>query len=270
MKEYSISFLLDHSEYQPYYIGVFEDTEDPDIEWPHRHSFYSMVWFTEGCGSYVIDFQEYEIRPNHVFFVSPHQVHNWNYSDNAKGYFLMIEAEAFPNIDADIAMLYVDILNRQSLLNDIFTQLTEEYHHRDILSENIIQKGIAFLYSIISREIDLQKIKVPTLSPLVEKLRMLIESEKDIITVEGFANLLHVSKENLNNVCMQSVEISAKQFILNQKNIEAKRLMLYSLLNISEIAFRLGYQDTSYFARIFKNKNGCTPLKFIKKYRRKH
>ena len=50
MKIYKISDILDSIEPVQHYIGIFEETPDPDIEWPHRHNFYSIVWFTQGKG----------------------------------------------------------------------------------------------------------------------------------------------------------------------------------------------------------------------------
>ena len=64
-------------------------TEDPYIEWPHRHSFYSLVWFTSGTGIYVVDFDEYEIIPQRMFLVNPKQIHNWDYSENSKDIMLL-------------------------------------------------------------------------------------------------------------------------------------------------------------------------------------
>jgi hypothetical protein len=40
----------------------------------------------------VIDFEGYEIKPDRVFFVSQKQIHNWDYSENSKGYILIIDS----------------------------------------------------------------------------------------------------------------------------------------------------------------------------------
>ena len=69
MKIYKISDILDSIEPVQHYIGIFEETPDPDIEWPHRHNFYSIVWFTQGKGLNVIDFEEYEILPSANFTI---------------------------------------------------------------------------------------------------------------------------------------------------------------------------------------------------------
>ncbi|MBA4057099.1 MAG: AraC family transcriptional regulator, partial [Marivirga sp.] len=45
-----------------------------------------------------------------------------------------------------------------------------------------------------------------------------------------------------------------------------RRLLLYSKLNNSEIAYKLGFEDTSYFSRIFKKKTHLSPTTFRQKY----
>ena len=61
------------------------------MDWPHRHDFYSLVWFTDSSGINVIDFEEYEIKPNRLFLMHPKQVHNWSYSKESKGYILVFD-----------------------------------------------------------------------------------------------------------------------------------------------------------------------------------
>ena len=46
-----------------------------EVPFPHRHFFYAVYWMHEGSGTHVIDFEEYEIRHNRVFFIKPEQVH---------------------------------------------------------------------------------------------------------------------------------------------------------------------------------------------------
>ena len=47
---------------------------------------------------------------------------------------------------------------------------------------------------------------------------------------------------------------------------EAKRLMVYSSLTISEIAYQLNFNDNSYFNRFFKKAEKCTPEQFRKRF----
>lgn len=55
---------------------------------------------------------------------------------------------------------------------------------------------------------------------------------------------------------------SPKQYI-NQKRIEkAKELLNNEELNISEVAYKIGFNDIGYFSKVFKSKEGLTPTEF--------
>lgn len=46
-----------------------EIANDVHVEVPfsHRHFFYAIYWIHEGSGKHIIDFEEYEIRPDRIF-----------------------------------------------------------------------------------------------------------------------------------------------------------------------------------------------------------
>ena len=45
-----------------------------------------------------------------------------------------------------------------------------------------------------------------------------------------------------------------------------KQLMFYSDLNISQISDKVGYANASYFSRVFKKAEGCSPRDYIHRY----
>jgi YesN/AraC family two-component response regulator len=47
--------------------------------------------------------------------------------------------------------------------------------------------------------------------------------------------------------------------------LEAKRLLFHSSKSVKEIAHDLGYEDHSYFSRLFNKSTGMTALAFRKK-----
>lgn len=268
LKEYSISNILDlPTQYIPYYAGTFEETEDPEIEWPHRHAFYSLVWFTQGQGFYVVDFQEYEIKPNRIFFVSPKQVHNWDYSENSKGYILMCDPILGSELDLGQTLPYINI-NEHTSLENIFVNLIREQEIKDELSDKNIQVAISYLYSRLRRLADKEDTNHYQPHPTMDNLKQLILSDNNFTTIEEYANNLQLSEESLSSICKASTGVSVKQYILDFKITEAKRLLIYSKLNVNEISYQLGFEDSSYFSRIFKKKTQLTPSDFLKKYRK--
>jgi len=267
LKEYTISDILeDPLKYIPYYTGTFEGTDDPDIEWPHRHAFYSIVWFTQGSGFYVVDFQEYEIKPDRIFLVGPKQVHNWDYSENSKGYVMMFDASLAAQLQINTRVSCIDVVANSSL-ELIFCHMIAEQQKNDILSDANIKAGITYLYAVLSRMVN-NSPQISEQPRLIQQIKEAVFNNIQLVTVGEYAALIHVSEENMNNIIRSATGISAKQYILDLKIIEAKRRLIYTGDNINEIAFHLGFEDSSYFSRIFRKKTGCSPTSFLKKYRK--
>lgn len=267
LHEYSISDLLAvPPQHIPYYAGTFEDTEDTDMEWPHRHSFYSLVWFTQGSGFYVIDFQEYEIKPNRLFLVSPKQVHNWDYSENSEGYILIVDNSFATELNITNQFPFIDLNNSDSLfLEPIFKNMISEYE-----SDNPIGIDIQYLYKLLGRctKSDSNVIQATTNSVFDKFKQWILSDLGSRQSIEEYTNHLSISVDELNIISKQVSGISAKQYLLDLKITEAKRLLIFSTRNINEIAFQLGFEDSSYFARIFKKKTELSPTDFLRKYRK--
>ena len=54
--------------------GVANDRH-VEVPFSHRHFFYAVYWIHGGNGTHVIDFEEYEIKPDRIFFIRPEQIH---------------------------------------------------------------------------------------------------------------------------------------------------------------------------------------------------
>lgn len=257
MKSCSIADII--PELKPlvgYHVGVFEDTPDPNVEWPHRHSFFSLVWFTNGSGINVIDFNEYEIIPNRIFMINPKQIHNWNYSIDCKGYFLLIEEHLVEHLQLDFTFPFLDIpADDRVFVKEIITRM---------ISNNNQETAIKYLFSILNTSENLSNERDN--GTIVEFKKIITENYSLNLAIEQYAESLNISPEILNGICKRKTGLTAKQLQLDLKVTEAKRLLLYSSLNISEIAFNLGFEDSSYFSRIFKKKTGFTPNSFQEKY----
>ena len=99
--------------------------------------------------------------------------------------------------------------------------------------------------------------------------KLLMENIHTDLPITAYAERLKTTPETLSELCKVQTGLSAKQLQLDMKITEAKRLLLYTSLNINEIAFKLGFEDNSYFAKIFRQKTSFSPTAFQKKYLKK-
>ncbi|WP_306301492.1 helix-turn-helix domain-containing protein [Verrucomicrobium spinosum] len=67
---------------------------------------------------------------------------------------------------------------------------------------------------------------------------------------------------HLNDVVRQFTAGTAGELIHARELLEARRLLMHTELSVSEIAYRLGYKDPSYFARVFRKSTGQAPADF--------
>ena len=65
------------------------------LHFPHRHSFYQLVFFTAGRGSHTIDFEKFPIRISQLYVMVPGQVHTWNFEKDVDGYIVNFSSDLF-------------------------------------------------------------------------------------------------------------------------------------------------------------------------------
>lgn len=266
LTEYSISEIItSNPKEKAFYIGTFENTENPNVDWPHRHDFYSIVWFTNSLGINVIDFEEYEIKTDRLFFMQPKQVHNWSYSKESKGYILVFAKHFIKELPLELMdIAFFDLKPKNiELLKPLFENLIEESQLDDDLGEKSITSGINYLFLHLTRMAsDLEYSKKTKSTALLEFSKLITESISKNLTVKDYADQLHLTVEKLNELCKSGYGGNPKNIILEKKITEGKRLLYFTDLSIKEIAFQLGFEDSSYFSRIFKLKTNLSPSDF--------
>ena len=101
----------------------------------------------------------------------------------------------------------------------------------------------------------------------LRKLNGLIEKNFDnsAYTVEDLARNLTISRVQLYRKVKAILGISVSDHINNMRLDKSKMLLKKSELNISEIAYAVGFSSPNYFSTSFKNKFGVTPKEYKSK-----
>ena len=103
---------------------------------------------------------------------------------------------------------------------------------------------------------------------LLEKLLELIDIHfYNNKQVTYYAEELNITIYQLNSITKKTLGKSCSQLINERIILEAKRNLTATSNQINEISFDLGYDDTSYFIRFFKNKTGLTPENFRQSFK---
>ncbi len=255
------------------------------IEKPHRHDFYVTVIFTAGNGIHEIDFQKYEVSAGSIFFLSPGQVHSWELSADTDGYIFFFsqpyyemhyvsqKLKGFPFFNAPGFSRKLQ-LQSEGLLTVIplFKAIEHECEAHYIQKQNFILSLITQIYIHAVREFSKDDQLTPAANGSYFKhyqdfenlLEVFFVSEKSI---SYYASMMDISPKHLNRITQTIVQKTASQIITERVMLEAKRMLIYLDEDLVEIAFRLGYEEYSYFARVFRKNTGITPSQFIKNHK---
>jgi len=99
---------------------------------------------------------------------------------------------------------------------------------------------------------------------IVPKLLNYIESHIDSATLETCAKRFHFNQRHLGRLLKKETGFTFPQLVTNIRVNIAKEMLLQHPISLDELAAKLGYNDSSYFIRVFKKEVGCTPSDYRK------
>lgn len=103
---------------------------------------------------------------------------------------------------------------------------------------------------------------------VVEKVRRYIEEHyAEDLTLNQLAALVNANEYYLSHAFKKITHYSPQQYILRRRIGKAQCLLIYTSLPLTEIAARVGYEDSNYFSRVFKKIIGMSPNLYRKKWR---
>ena len=97
------------------------------------------------------------------------------------------------------------------------------------------------------------------------RLRTYVEKNlAEPLCAERICRDLHLSKTMLYRLFNDHIGCGVNQYITAKRIQLAKELLLHSALSVSEICERVGFSNSTYFCRLFKQKTGISPLRYRK------
>ena len=249
---------------------------------PHRHDFYEILYVTKGEGTHYIDFNAYPIEPYTFYFISPGQVHYWETTVPLEGDILIFTDDFLLLAPTDYMVLnelsfFHTVVGNPILkigaadqirIGSLYQTIAEEFKHNDFRVSSVLRAYLHILLVQIQRICETQEIEDglqqdKTSQNLTRQFKQLISPQTGIEnSVQEFAGQLGVSVNHLNKTVKATTGFTPGQLIRQEVVLEAKRLFQHTDLTATEVGYRLGFDDASYFGRFFKREVGVTPGQF--------
>lgn len=252
-----------------------------ELVFPHRHSFYQVMYIASGSGKHIIDFETFPVKAGTLYCLAPGQVHTWLFDGPVKGYLINFNETFFSSFLLNshylsdftffsgkttygVYHLPPDII---AFVSPLFKSLLAEQEENHLHKYDVMRTTLLQLCLCISRKFSEEFATAASsnnynilrsFEKLIEQHYLRLKLPKD------YASLLFITPNHLNAVCKQAVAKPAGEMIRDRIILEAKRCLVNSNETISEIANKLNFEDNSYFTRFFKRYTGITPEEFRK------
>lgn len=249
-------------------LSVLQDRK-PGI---HRDEHYMFIIQKKGEFVLEVDFSGIELKGAALCFVAPGQIHHYIYQKDTEGWFLFADTVAVPESYREILDMYQWI--SQSIAIDIHAiifemlPMLEKIELDNSLNGSSVQLSMAeaVMGIIISKmnssllsesQNNGQKYTITRSFKTLLKQRYIEHKQ-----VQQYAKSLSITPLYLNEAVKEVTGYPASYWIQQKVMLEAYRLLVYTNMDVKQIAYGLGYEDAIYFSRFFKKGAGMTALQF--------
>jgi len=160
-----------------------------------------------------------------------------------------------------VSLYYVLI---KSVDKDIIKEMGKDMFSQFINLSDIDEFQVWFVNIIrqISNIVSEKESRSRTSEVIKSAINYIIDNINSDITLNDIAEHVSLSPNYLSKIFKDETGKNIQDFITQERMERAKKLLLSTNMKIEEISFEVGYNNTAYFIRRFKEMYGKTPKKF--------
>jgi len=253
-----------------------------------RSDLFSFVYVKNAFGRYCIGGREFAIGPKTTWFTSPGHSHSfeWHCIDEAWQITLnerYLKENVHARIFEEFPFLLPEAVPPKLLEPDInlvfdhlFGQILDEYHSDSPYKHRII--GNLFGVWLLKIKEYCKEVGQPADAgcrgaEIVKTFKKTLDShyrgllngtEEKIFRVQDYASAQNLHPNYLSNVVKSKTGKPISAWIADKTIEEAKSLLQNSPISIKEIAYQLGFSESTHFSNYFKKRTNFSPVSFRK------
>ena len=246
----------------------------------HRDDNYFFLLAESGSGSMDVDFNRIVLVKRNLYFVAPGQVHHNIDAGQTATWLILVTPSSIPKDYLEIFDNNLLMQRPCALTESQFIQCQEILH---ILEKQYTSDSNAFFYKQLTHTVLDAFLCISASVYLSANTSLINNVSRPIQITRGFRKLLlkniplqkspsyyacqlNISESYLNEAIKKVTGFTVTYWIQQQIVLEAKRLLCFSKLNVKETAHALGYDDHTYFSKLFRQITQMTPLSFRDNY----
>ena len=245
---------------------------------PHIHNEYEFLRINRGVSRCVTFDKEYVLHEGDILFVNKYVPHS-TYTENNYTHNSLIQFK-LPS-DHDSIMKYISRFNtiydipafvfkkddeRSAEIQKCINSIIDEYNKQEPFWTDYVYNYMHMLITalhrqgILSENIQKNVKNINKIRPILEYIN---ENYTDDISTNDLSRMMHFNETYFCRMFKNIIGTSALNYLNFVRICKAEKL-LRSNMEIMEIAHETGFASTSYFNRVFKQYNHCSPSEYRK------
>ena len=248
----------------------------------HIHDSHQLTFVLRGSGTIIVNGIEQSVREGSVYLISRHCTHSLISKtgfEAASIFFYIDELTAqlhslkeHPGFQSMFYLQPSWLSETNSLsnilqldyegiyyVNSLLKLLFEEASSDQAGNETIVQSYFIVLTVFLARQYGQINHVNKNVSSFYKITSYMNENYNKIITIEELLNLAKITNRQLRKMFNEEYGCSPMQYLIGIRINRACYLLAYSDTNITEIANSVGFDDSNYFSRKFKQIKGVSP-----------
>ena len=238
---------------------------------PHWHENVEFLCCFEGSGTVISDSEEIEMHKGDTVIINSKHIHSITSNNCVKYYCLIIDSGFFREngIDVNLFKFQNKITDRH--ITDLMRNIHDAYINlnSDIyIAENktAISVFTTYIAKNYSCKVNQKKSVSKNNEAVIKAIEYINNNYQRKLTIEEISCVAGYSKYHFLRLFKDATGYTPVDHINATRCEKAKSMLLESTEPISKICLDCGFDNPSYFTKIFKNYHHCLPLEFRKKY----
>ena len=270
-------------DFDPKGVVLFENNGLENQGIPIRCNHYVLVLCLKGRIEGRQNQHEFQLTAHTAHLVHPGEIHSFtNRTPDCKLYIMLFRREYLAKsqlpdktlddllwLDPDLSPLLEFERREFDRLLSQLGQIDFELRSENKFRHHLIRHYIISLLYLIKRKLGTASESLPASRQenILKDFRKLIESNfQHTKTVAEYAELMNITSKHLSETVKKVTKQTALYFIQERIIREAQYLLIYTSLNVKQIALKLNFDTPSHFVRFFKHNTAQTPLKYRRSF----
>ena len=253
------------------------DISSPESHKLHINDYYEIYVYIRGDADYIVDNSFYNLSKGDIIIINPYCAHKVVLKEEGpyERFYILIHTDAFdgyainPLNIINKGICFIDLGQSKQHGLDILYKISQLSGFRDSSSE-ITKYGLLLEFLglitnalIQNKQSDTipQKANIPII--LAKIMEYIEKNFREIQSVSQISDYFNFSLPYISTMFKKNLGTNIKNYIQAKKVAYAKELLDIGY-NVTEACYESGFNDCSYFIKIFKKYTGNTPLQYKK------